>query len=235
MNGFKIWVQYFDKKAPFRRDGFIKNNNGVVIYKTQSECERVIMANRDIEKANKADLSEIPNYIIFDESYEGDYWHTVKLTGDHKDIEFDQIKSNKATQFIGIGSPNQKTYQYAQDWKRRANTGIYHDYDIIYVSIDNSGKEAITIDNPILIDLLERAIEAHATIVTDRADLREIAKNNGECDLAFYLKNKGYSEDEGLGVWKKATPNYNDEQLDSADAKVADVSTSTKSQQKKKK
>lgn len=233
MNGFKIWVQYFDKQEPFRPDGFITNNNNIVIFKSQSECEHVIMGKRDAEKSNKKDTSEVPHYIIFDEAFEGDYWHTVKLTGNHKDLDIDQAKSNKATQFIGIGSPEQKTYQYAIDWDRRANTGIYHDYDIVYVSIDNNSKNAITIDNPQLTDLLDRAIEANATIITDNAAMRDIDKNNGERDLAFYLRDKGYADETDEGVWVKQEPVCDDEQLELEQPKQVTITPAPKPTGKK--
>ena len=115
----------------------------------------------------------------------------------------DQAKSDKATQFIGIGSPKSSTHQYMKDWGKLANTGKYTKKDIVFVSINGARYDAVMITA--IIPLLDLAIKAGVTFVTDDEHNRGRAYNLGEEHVARYLKENKYKEIQP-GIWKKVQP-----------------------------
>ena len=115
----------------------------------------------------------------------------------------DQVKSDKATQFIGIGSPKSSTHQYMKDWGKKANTGKYSKKDIVFVSINGARYDAVHIIA--IIPLLDLAIKAGVTFITDDESNRGRAYNLGEEHVARYLKENRYKEVQA-GVWKKIQP-----------------------------
>ena len=47
-------------------------------------------------------------------------------------VSKDQAKSDKATKFIGQGSPRSSTAAYAKAWGERANSGTYSASDTVF-------------------------------------------------------------------------------------------------------
>lgn len=117
-------------------------------------------------------------------------------------------KAEIATQYIGKGSPNSSTARYANVYGDKANTGKYTKDDVIWVS--SNGKRNGRID-PLgangIKKLLDKAIEAEATIVMDTEEhINKTSKYNiGEVALASYMTEQGYIRDSssGAGIWTK--------------------------------
>lgn len=112
----------------------------------------------------------------------------------------DQAKSDKATKFIGRGSPKSSTAAYAQAWGALANSGSYDATDRVFVSVEGARAGRVSFDKAELND----ALDAGATIIADDKANRERAYNVGERELATYLEERGYSE-KNPGEWAPVT------------------------------
>lgn len=112
----------------------------------------------------------------------------------------DQVKSDKATQFIGIGAVGSSTHQYMLDWGNRANTGKYTREDVVFISIN--GKRFNRIGFSAIKSLVDMAIQAKSNFVTDSPYHRNRSSNIGEREVAQYLESNGYQEI-NAGYWVK--------------------------------
>ena len=108
----------------------------------------------------------------------------------------DQAKSDKATQFIGRGSARSSTAAYAAAWGDRANTGVYSNKDVVFVSAEGNRAGRITPDWR----LIKAAADAGATFITDKASDRARPYNVGERSVAEALQRLGY-EESAPGTW----------------------------------
>lgn len=111
----------------------------------------------------------------------------------------DQKKADKATKFIGFGSPTSSTNKYrlaAIEQGVPANSGQYTADDTVFVSAEgNRGGR-----KPAPFAEITRAMDAGATIVTDDAANRARPYNVGEREVAAHLSRHGYVET-APGVW----------------------------------
>ncbi|MGV8863306.1 MAG: hypothetical protein ACOH2T_19330, partial [Pseudomonas sp.] len=110
----------------------------------------------------------------------------------------DQAKSDQANKFIGRGSENSSTTKYAQAWGVDANSGKYVSTDTVFVSAEGrrTGRAAPDFTE------IQRAVDAGATIVTDNKANRERPYNLGEREVATYLTEQGYVDNNG--TWAQA-------------------------------
>jgi len=113
----------------------------------------------------------------------------------------DQAKTDKATAFIGEGSPGSNANRYREAWGDRANKGSYTAEDVVHVSTNGGKNKASRI--PFNQEELDRAIAAGATILTDIPTDRKTPYNMGEREVATYLSENGYIEPQKDGVWVK--------------------------------
>jgi hypothetical protein len=121
----------------------------------------------------------------------------------------DQKKANQATVFIGIGSPRSSTNAYRMAFGDKANTGKYFSDDVVFVSAEGGAPGRVAVDDKTangrkILSELKLAIEAGATIITDKADARERAYNVGEREVAAFLAANGYVESKP-GIWRPQT------------------------------
>lgn len=139
--------------------------------------------------------------------------------------EKDQTKSNKATQYIGIGKEGSSTALYAEAWGDRANSGEYTAEDTVFISMNGNPSKGVSLKNsPELVGLIKKAMGAGATLITDNKEYREGSKyNQGERDLAEFLTKNGYEEQNGSGTWVRKqeaqtpkTPMSIEDELDAA-------------------
>ena len=127
----------------------------------------------------------------------------VILKGKSPYLTKDQAKSNQANKFIGYGVKGSSTDQYRQDWGDKANTGSYTQNDKVFVSTNGKRNNRIGLDT--YKSELDLAIQANATLITDNQNDRNRNYNIGERELASYLSEHGYIENNGNGIWIKAT------------------------------
>lgn len=123
----------------------------------------------------------------------------MKLTNTSPYTSKDQIKSDKATQFIGLGSEGSSTHQYMLDWGNKANTGKYTADDVVFISINGKRKNRLGFVH--IMSLVNKAVEAGARFITDNDYDRNRPFNLGEREVAAYLTQQGYTEVNGL--WTK--------------------------------
>ncbi len=123
----------------------------------------------------------------------------VKLTNTSAYTAKDQAKSDKATQFIGLGSENSSTHQYMLDWGNKANTGNYTADDVVFISINGKRKGRLGFVH--ITPLVSKAVKAGARFITDNEYDRNRPFNLGEREVAAYLTQQGYTEKDGL--WTK--------------------------------
>ena len=102
----------------------------------------------------------------------------------------DQLKSNKATKFIGRGSSRSSTNQYRIDWGDKANCGEYTHEDCVFISAEGARTGRLEPD----FNEIDLAIKAKAAFITDTPYHRNRAYNIGERQVANYLINNGYTE-----------------------------------------
>jgi hypothetical protein len=121
----------------------------------------------------------------------------VVLTGKSSYLAKHQAKADKATKFIGQGSAQSSTAQYAKDFGESANTGTYTSDDVVFVSAESNREDRIPFDKA----ELHKAIEAGAIIITDDAHNRKRTDNVGVREVAAELALKGY-EEVSPGEWK---------------------------------
>lgn len=122
----------------------------------------------------------------------------VTLHGTSPYLAKDQAKANKATKFIGRGSESSSTAQYAKDFGKKANTGLYTDKDKVFVSAEGNRPGRIDPD----FDEIGKAVSAGATIITDNETNRNRAFNIGERQVADFLTKNGYAESKP-GEWTR--------------------------------
>ncbi|WP_411350591.1 hypothetical protein [Moraxella lincolnii] len=127
----------------------------------------------------------------------------VILKGKSPYLTKDQAKSNQANKFIGYGVKGSSTDQYRQDWGDKANTGSYTQNDKVFVSTNGKRNNRIGLDA--YKSELDLAIQANATLITDNQNDRNRNYNIGERELASYLSEHGYIENNGNGIWIKTT------------------------------
>ena len=127
----------------------------------------------------------------------------VILKGKSPYLTKDQAKSNQANKFIGYGVKGSSTDQYRQDWGDKANTGSYTQNDKVFVSTNGKRNNRIGLDA--YKSELDLAIQANATLITDNQNDRNRNYNIGERELASYLSEHGYIENNGNGIWIKVT------------------------------
>jgi len=115
----------------------------------------------------------------------------------------EQVKTRKATQFIGDGAAGSSTDNYRRMYeiRGRANTGNYKSSDVVFVASNGLRKDAIIPVEDGELDgkykLIDGAMEAGATIIMD--ELSHITNkryrnylSKGEVALADYVENNGY-------------------------------------------
>ncbi len=109
----------------------------------------------------------------------------------------DQAKSDRATCFIGRGSPTSSTAKYAAAWGTRANKVIYTAGEVVFVSVEGARRNRI----PLSTVEMQRAVNASAWFITDTPLHRNRAYNVGEREAEAFLRHAGYVETEP-GLWK---------------------------------
>lgn len=114
----------------------------------------------------------------------------------------DQCKADVAGKFIGVGSPNSSTNQYAKDYGEYANTGIYDQHDSIFISAEGNRSGRI---NPNF-DEIGLAIKAGAILITDTPYNRNRSYNVGERQVAAFLEMHNYQESvqDYYSIWTPA-------------------------------
>lgn len=112
----------------------------------------------------------------------------------------DQAKSDKATCFIGVGSPASSTNRYRIAWGALANKGNYTSSDIVFVSAEGQRHGRL---NPPWKEL-ELAIKAKAHFITDDRANAARPYNVGERQVARYLMLADYYE-HPPGYWRPRT------------------------------
>ena len=124
----------------------------------------------------------------------------VELPGQSRYKAKDQAKSDKANKFIGVGAIGSSTMKYLEAWGERGNTGIYNESDVVFISVNGQRKNRIKFDE----QELQLALDAGATIITDNRTDRTRSYNIGEREVAEFLENNNYKENNGNGIWEKA-------------------------------
>lgn len=108
----------------------------------------------------------------------------------------DQAKSDRATCFIGRGSPRSSTAAYAKAWGDKANKGSYTCEDVVFVSAEGARRDRLEPDY----DELHKALSAAARVITDDPANRNRPYNVGEREVERYLLANGYKE-KSPGFW----------------------------------
>lgn len=121
---------------------------------------------------------------------------TLPVTGPY--TAKDQLKSNKATKFIGRGSSRSSTAAYARAWGDKANCGTYAPDDVVFVSAEGARTGRVPVDY----EEIGLAAAAGATFVTDNPANRVRPYNVGEREVALCLVSWGYIE-RSAGVWTR--------------------------------
>lgn len=123
--------------------------------------------------------------------------HIVQLTTRTNYTAKDQLKANLATKFIGRGSEQSSTNQYAKDFGILANCGIYTANDKVFVSTEGARKNRV----PLQTNEVMLAINAKATIIADDPYNRNRPYNIGEKELEALLIANNYIEVKA-GIWQ---------------------------------
>ena len=113
----------------------------------------------------------------------------------------DQAKADFCTCFIGRGSALSSTEAYRIACGKHSNKGRYCSSDVVFVSAEGARSGRLSVN---LIEL-EKAVLAHAWIVTDSPANRERAYNVGEREVAEFLEKHGCFEDtrnSKFSVWR---------------------------------
>jgi len=108
----------------------------------------------------------------------------------------DQVKSDKASKFIGRGSSRSSTEQYRRAWGDRANSGTYGSNDIVFISAEGNRAGSLNPD----FKEIKIAMDAGARFVTDNQANRLRPYNTGERQVAEFLNQNGYRV-ESDGFW----------------------------------
>lgn len=113
-------------------------------------------------------------------------------------FEKDSAKALQANQYIGRGSAMSSTQWHADTLPASVvNTGTYTPDSIVLISSEGKRTGRVSPD----FDLIQKALDAGATIVTDKPEDRARDFNVGEREVAKYLMSKGYVEKPGTGLW----------------------------------
>lgn len=124
----------------------------------------------------------------------------------HKTTKYvakDQIKSDNATCFIGIGSPKSSTHAYSLAWGERANMLKYTSDDIAFVSAE--GQRTGRVSPKAIVNMLEALRRAGGTALTDNREHTNRPYNIGEREVQDILRGLGFvavEETEHFLVWK---------------------------------
>ena len=102
----------------------------------------------------------------------------------------DQRKADICNKFIGRGSARSSTHQYALAYGAMANCGQYTIDDVVFVSAEGARTGRLSPD----FEEIQKAIDAQASIVTDKPSDRDRNYNIGERQVAEYLRAHGYFE-----------------------------------------
>ena len=128
----------------------------------------------------------------------------IKLTNFTKSsyLQKDQKKSDKATCFIGFGTPNSSTARYSACWGKEANKGEYCREDRVFVSINGGMRFSKENWERTKAELLKAMEVPVAHIITDNAIDRLREYNRGERYVAAFLAASGWVQtQEGNGEW----------------------------------
>lgn len=110
-----------------------------------------------------------------------------------KDVD----KFATANKLITRGSIASSSEAYRVATGDQANTTTYHKDDVVGISAEGDRTGRVKPD----FQEIQRALDAGATIITDRPSDRARSYNVGEREVAEYLKSHGYKEQEG--TWTK--------------------------------
>lgn len=111
-------------------------------------------------------------------------------------LQKDLGKAKRADQFIGYGAPNSSTEAYRLAAGDLANTGIYTPTSKVFISVNGNRPNAVRPPY----DLIKKAIEARAILITDNPSDRSRSFNTGERSVAIFLGANDYFE-AFPGVW----------------------------------
>lgn len=126
----------------------------------------------------------------------------VAFTTDNPHREKDERKFNKLgglTKFIGFGTGS--TGAYAKTLAAIANQETYAADDIVGVSVNGKRPDRVPVRGTDVERLVRLACAAGATIIADEEKNRT-DYNVGERELAELLRELGYSDTDGDGVWR---------------------------------
>ena len=129
----------------------------------------------------------------------------------------EQDKADKANKFIGFGKSGSSTHVYRQDFGNMANTSNYESTDIVFVSTNGNPSDKYRY-KPMYRTFrkeLDIAIKGGVTFITDNRYNRNRDYNIGERELAEYLTDKGYTDNNGEGIWTKQKEENNDGHISS--------------------
>ena len=142
----------------------------------------------------------------------------VELPGQSRYKAKDQAKSDKANKFIGYGAKGSSTAKYREAWGERGNTRTYTGSDVVFVSVNGRRKDRVKFKlegrQSLAQQELQLALNAGATIITDNRADRTRGYNIGEREVAEFLTNNNYSENNGDGVWRPTQPTAQPTQLE---------------------
>ena len=121
---------------------------------------------------------------------------TLPVTGPY--TAKDQVKSDKASKFIGRGSNRSSTEQYRLAWGDQANSGTYANNDIVFISAEGNRAGSLKPD----FREIKKAMDAGARFITDNQANRKRPYNSGERQVADFLSQNVYRE-ESDGFWTR--------------------------------
>ena len=124
----------------------------------------------------------------------------MKLTVTGRYTAKDQRKADQCNKFIGRGSSRSSTNQYRLDYGVNANCGKYTAHDVVFISAEGNRPGRHTPD----LKELALAIAAKVTFITDNYRNRSRAYNVGEREIARFLTQNGYHDNNGNGEWNHA-------------------------------
>lgn len=109
----------------------------------------------------------------------------------------DLHKASLANKFIGLGSDRSSTHKYMVAAGDLANCGVYTEHDRVFISAEGlrTGRKSPNFDE------IQLALDAKATIITDRPSDRARNYNIGERQVADFLVLGNYVEVSN-GVWR---------------------------------
>lgn len=137
----------------------------------------------------------------------GNWQLTPSKPGRERPTKKDQDKFNQLggiTKYVGFGKPGSSTDHYGKTtFKDIANKGEYKKEDIVGVSVNGRGANRLPLSSPEFLAELGKAVAAGVTFVADTKEYRDSSDYNiGEHELSKYLREAGYVEDNGSGVWR---------------------------------